>query len=76
MVAKIAGIGPVVWEAVLAFALIVPVLGSLFAAVFLAVDWLDCCRFVVCGVALGARRRHAGKVSMYAVHTRRSCGWI
>ena len=37
MVAKIVGVGLVFWGAVLAFALIVPVLGSLFAAAVLAV---------------------------------------
>ena len=40
MVAKIAGIGLVVWGAVLAFALVVPMLGSLFAAAVLAVTGL------------------------------------
>ncbi len=38
--AKIAGIGLVVWGAVLAFALVVPVLGNLFAAAVLAVTGL------------------------------------
>ncbi len=37
MVAKIAGIGLVVWGAVLSFALVFPVLGSFFAAAVLAV---------------------------------------
>lgn len=40
MVAKIVGVGLVFWGAVLAFALIVPVLGSLFAAAVLAVTGL------------------------------------
>lgn len=40
MVAKIAGIGLVVWGTVLAFTLVFPVLGSLFAAAVLAVTGL------------------------------------
>ena len=40
MVAKLAGIGLVVWGAVLAFALVVSVLGSLFAAAVLALTGL------------------------------------
>ena len=40
MVAKLAGIGLVVWGAVLAFALFVSVLGSLFAAAVLALTGL------------------------------------
>ena len=74
MVAKIVGVGLVFWGAVLAFALIVPVLGSLFAAAVLAVTGLLAAGLLYVGLRW-LRGEHAGKGAGRAMYTRWHSDW-